>query len=240
MKFIKVIIDGKEYYEKIDDDKDTVTEENTENAEPEVTDEKTDDTKQRNGSEKFKKDTQEFFEKVGNGAKDIGQKIVSGAKVIGEKITVGAKDLGTRIKEGTERLFNKDKTTDPDSIEAKLLRLLPYMSKDDTHEVCLKLLEKDDTLAEVNISAVMPFLSADDCDAVFKKCIEINNTDYDLATAIPYVSTKCLSEVVDNYISGKYPELVIDELYPFLADAEIKKIFYHIISKEDKKEDKSE
>lgn len=226
MKFIKVIIDGKEYYQRIDDAEEIIIEEEkSEKPEPEVVDAEIEDGEEPTAGEKFKRDTQEFFEKVGNGAKDLGQKIADGAKA-----------LGAKIKEGTERLFNKDKSTDPESTEAKLLRLLPYMSKEDTHEVCLKLLENKDFLAGVNISSVMPFLSAADCDAIFERCIEINNKNYDLATAIPYVSVECLSRIVDNYIAGKYPELVIDDLYPFLGDAEIKRIFYHIIETGDKKD----
>ncbi len=226
MKFIKVIIDGKEYYQRIDDAEEIIIEEEeTLKSDPEVVDAKIEDGDEPTAGEKFKRDTYEFFEKVGNGAKDFGQKIVDGAKT-----------LGAKIKEGTERLFNKDKSTDPESTEAKLLRLLPYMSKEDTHEVCLKLLEKNDFLSGVDISTVMPFLSAADCDAIFERCIEINNKNYDLATAIPYVSVECLSRIVDNYIAGKYPDLVIDDLYPFLGDAEIKRIFYHIIKTGDKKD----
>lgn len=226
MKFVKVIIDGKEYYQKIEEAEEITAEAEPASEEYANAAESKEAQEELSGSEKFKRDTQEFFGRIGSGAKDFGLKIAEGAKV-----------LGTKIKEGTERLFNKDKTIDPESTEAKLLRLLPYMSKDDAHEVCVKLLERNESLEKVNISAVMPFLTSEDCDAIFVRCIEINNTNYELATAIPYVSAKCLSKVVDNYIAGKYPELIIDDLYPFLSDADIKRIFYHIIGEEDKKSD---
>ena len=218
MRFIKVIIDGKEYYERIDDTEEVKTEEMAPEAEPEIIDAHIEDGEEPDGAEKFKRDTQEFFEKVSNGAKDFATRIVDGAKNLGEK-----------IKEGTERLFNRDKSSDPESTEARLLRLLPYMSKEDTHEVCVRLLEKMETLDNVNVSTIMPFLTSEDCDAIFTRCIEINNTKCDFATAIPYVSAYCLTKIVDNYIDGKYPELVIDDLYPFLSDADIKRIFYHIL-----------
>lgn len=218
MKFIKVIINGKEYYERIDDAAEVKAEEETPAADPEVVDAAIEDGEEPTGAEKFKRDTQEFFEKVGNGARDLGIKIVDGAK-----------NLGAKIKEGTERLFNKDKSTDPESTEAKLLRLLPYMSREDTHGVCVRLLEKMETLENINVATIMPFLTAEDCDAIFTRCIEVNNTKCDLATAIPYVSAECLTKIVDNYIDGKYPDLVIDDLYPFLCDADIKRIFYHIL-----------
>ncbi|MBE6536594.1 MAG: hypothetical protein E7673_01445 [Ruminococcaceae bacterium] len=220
MKLEKVIIDGKEYYRKIDDEE--IIEAEFVGAENE-SEEKT--------SEKSKKDAREFFEKVGQGAKDFGNKIVDGAKTIGGKITSGAKDLGAKIKEGTERLFNRDKSNDPNSTEAKLLRLLPYMSREDAHEVCEKILASDEMMKKINVAEIMPFVSSDDCDALFLKSIKTLDGECDIVKAVPYVSKSCLSSVVDGYITGEYPELDIDSLYPFLADAEIKKIFYHIINK---------
>lgn len=213
MKFVKVIIDGKEYYRMVDEEN-----EKTESVdETEYVDADIEDGEEPTGGEKFLRDTQEFFEKVGAGAKEFGEKIVAGAK-----------DLGERIKTGTERLFAKDKSVDPNSTEAKLLRLLPYMSAEEAHKVCEKLLANDESLKKLDMATVMPFLSSEDCDALFIKAIEIEK-DCDLAAATTYVSKKCLADVVDGYIEGKYPSLDIDSLYPFLADEEIKKIFYHII-----------
>jgi hypothetical protein len=213
MKFVKVIIDGKEYYRMVDDE--NTVEETT--GEPEFVDADIEQGEEPTGGEKFLRDTQEFFEKVGTGAKEFGEKIVAGAK-----------DLGERIKNGTERLFAKDKSLDPNSTEAKLLRLLPYMSAEEAHKVCEKILANDTSFKNLDMATVMPFLSAEDCDALFVKAIETDKK-CDLATATPYVSAKCLAGVVDAYIDGKYPSLDIDSLYPFLADTEIKKIFYHII-----------
>ena len=222
MKLEKVIIDGKEYYREIKDEEIVEVEsleEGEESSEFESKPEK-----------KEKRDVQIFFEKVGKGAKDVGVKMFDGAKRIGTKITVGAKDLGAKMKEGTERLFNRDKSDDPSSTEAKLLRLLPYMSEEDAHEFCKKLVASDEMMKKVNVADIMPFVSKDDCDALFLKCIIITDGKSDIAKAVPYVSKTCLAVVVDDYINGKYPDLDMDSLYPFLADEEIKKIFYHIIS----------
>jgi hypothetical protein len=229
MKFVKVVIDGKEYYERIDD---ASGEYGAFDGDPEIIDAEIEGAKEPSGAEKFKQDTADFIEKFNNGAKEFGEKVAASAKNIGGKISDGAKDLGKRIKTGTERLFSRDKSIDPKSTEARLLRLLPYMSAKEAHEVAEKLIANDTSLSKLNISTIMPFLSASDCDAVFKKCIELNNTGYDLAAVVPYVSVACLSEIVDGYVGGKYPELDIDLFYPFLGDEEIKRIFYHIINSE--------
>lgn len=221
MKLEKVIIDGKEYYREIKEEEvpEVLEVEEIENG-----------TEHDTASEqKDKRDVQIFFEKVGKGAKDVGVKMFDGAKRIGNRITVGAKDLGARMREGTERLFNRDRSDDPNSTEAKLLRLLPYMSEEDAHEFCKKLVASDEMMKKVNVADIMPFVSKEDCDALFLKCIILTDGKSDIAKAVPYVSKTCLSVVVDDYINGKYPDLDMDSLYPFLSDEEIKKIFYHII-----------
>lgn len=241
MKFRKIVIDGKEYYERIDDS--TAAPELTgEIIDCEVEDASCDAKDSASGSEKFKEDAKEFIEKLNSGAKDLGEKITAGAKDIGEKISAGAKDLGEKIVRGTkdithrvkvesERLFRKkDQTRDPNSKEARLLRLLPYMSHKEIHELCEKILADDETLKSIDISTILPFLSQDDCDTIFKKCINLGKVD---ESVYAYVSKKCLSEIVDGYIQGNHPSLDIDALYPFLADADIKRIFYHILNSEE-------
>ena len=221
MKLEKVIINGNEYYREIKEE-DIVEVPNLEAGEENFEFESKEEKKE-------KRDVQIFFEKVGKGAKDVGVKMFDGAKRIGNKITVGAKDLGVKMKEGTERLFNRDRSDDPNSTEAKLLRLLPYMSEEDAHEFCKKLIASDEMMKKVNVADIMPFVSKEDCDALFLKCIIITDGKSDIAKAVPYVSKTCLAVVVDDYINGKYPDLDMDSLYPFLSDEEIKKIFYHII-----------
>ena len=231
MKLEKVIIDGKEYYREIKEEafvECTAESQSTTENEPET--ENLNETEEEfTEDKKEKRDAQIFFEKVGKGARDVGVKIFDGAKKIGNRITVGAKDLGAKMKEGTERLFNRDKSDDPNSTEAKLLRLLPYMSSEDAHEFCRKLIASDEMIKKVNVAEIMPFVSKDDCDALFLKCIVLTDGKSDVAKAVPYVSKSCLALVVDDYINGKYPDLDMDALYPFLSDEEIKKIFYHII-----------
>ena len=64
---------------------------------------------------------------------------------------------------------------------------------------------------------------------IFLRCIETGAKNVDLDSATPFVSRECLSGIVTAYLDGKYPELDIDKLYPFLADEDIKRIFNHII-----------
>ncbi len=222
MKFVKVIIDGKEYYKMEEDDVNTETVSDSEYIEAEIQDA---DGKNAEGNA-----TRRFFVKIGDGMRDFGEKVAKGAKDAYNKISDGAKDFGDKIKDGCERLFEKDKSRDPNSKEAKLLKLLPYMSKEEAHLACAELMADDATLASVDMSSVMPFLSTEDCDALFEKCLTVGGKS-ELAKMLQYVSDGCKTRFVERYIEGAYPEVDIDKLYPFLGDEQIKMLFYHIVGR---------
>ena len=223
MKFIKVIIDGKEYYERVDDTAGDSTAAGEVDREPEIIDVDVEDGEELSGTEKFMRDTEEFFDKLGNSAREFGEKFVSGAK-----------ELGDKIKTGTERLFTRDKSTDPESQEAQLLKILPYLSVEETHKICEKIMENDETLREIELSAIMPFLSGVDCDKLFARSLELGRDEDVLVPAMKYVSEGAASAFVDKYVAGEYPEINMDKFYPFLSDANIKKLFYHIIKTSEK------
>ncbi len=222
MRFVKVVIDGKEYYRMEDENKgkgaDTIEGEFVE-VEIEAPEGEADA-----GSAK------RFFVKVGEGFRDFGERVARGAKGAYVKISGGARELGVKIKDGCERLFEKDKSEDPNSKEAKLLKLLPYMSAEEAHLVCEQLLANDEVLLKLDISAVMPFLSAEDCDKMFEKRLSLGGGE--LAKAMQYISTECKTRFVEGYIAGKHQDVNIDELYPFLDDAQIKMLFYNIVNAE--------
>jgi len=171
----------------------------------------------------------DFGIKTAEVAKEVGTKTVSVAKDIGKKTAEVAVDVGGKIKDGAERLFAKDKSLDPNSKEAKLIKLLPYMSRKETHEVAVRFLENGSALMNVDLAAVLPFLSGEDCNDIFLKCIELGKRNIELSTVMQFVDSKVLTTVVDGYLEGKYPKLDIDEFYPFLEDKDIKRIFDHIV-----------
>lgn len=211
LKLKKVTINGEEYYKACDD-----IPQNNKKVKVEICEEE-----ELHEGKSFKKSSAEFIEKLNVGAKNFGNKIATGAK-----------DLGQKIREQGEKFFGKDKTLDENSKEAKLIKLLPYMNKREIHELAQKMLASDDTVKSLDLIAIMPFLSEDDADKLFLNSVRVGNTAYDFAKIVPYVSKRCLSEVVDGYIDGEYQTLDVDKLYPFLNDGDIKRLFYHILNGE--------
>jgi hypothetical protein len=81
----------------------------------------------------------------------------------------------------------------------------------------------------VNVVAIMPFLEEEDCDKIFLKKLQ-DNDDVTIEL-INFVSEECLSYLVDAYINGKFPNLNVDKLYPFLDGDDVKKLFYFELRK---------
>ena len=261
MELRKVIIDGKEYYEAIEDTKNEAAAEGSEvkdlRAEAKAFGIKVADTAKDIGiktagvakdiglkTAEVAKDigaktagvakdiglkTAEVAKEVGKKTVEVGVKVKDGAKATGERIASDMKSAGQKIKEGAERLFAKDRSLDPDSKEAKLIKLLPYMSRSEAHDAVMRFLENDSALMRIDLSAVLPFISGEDCNALFLKCIELGKRNIDIATVMQFVDPSVLSGVVDGFLEGKYPKLDIDEFYPFLEDKDIKRIFDHIV-----------
>ena len=141
--------------------------------------------------------------------------------------------LGDSIAKG----FNKAKVWINDnfkngkrnSITNKLIKILPFMDEEDIHEIVDKILSDDPDFKDVDVVAIMPFLEDEDCDKIFIK--KIQEDDEIALELVNFVSEECLSLLVDAYIEGKYPNLNVDKLYPFLDGEDVKKLFYFELRK---------
>lgn len=231
MKFVKIIIDGKEYYRKAEDNEERADEKiggegeaaDRVEIDAEINDDEVSD------SEKLKRDAEQLFERMGNSAREFSERFSKGAREFGDKFAEGARELKDKIVSGTERLFNKDKSRDPASVDARLLKIMPYMSGEELNDICERLLADDKAFGELDLGAVMTFLDTPTCDKFFIKALELEWDAEELLSAVPFVSEECLTQVADDYVAGKYEGLEIDRFYPFMSDEAIKKIFYHII-----------
>lgn len=228
MKFVKTVIDGKEYYRMLGKDE-NINEEKSGNAEETIVEGEVVDG-DADGEVNYTEKLNDILSEASDNMRELGGKLWDGAKDLGGKLWDGAKDLGKKVKEGTERIFTKDKSTDPASAEARLIRLLPYMDAASVHEIAEKLIKNDSTMKNIDIASILPFFTVADCDALFLSSVLAGNDGFEPEKVMPYVSAECLGRVVDNYIAGKCPNLDIDSLYPYLSNGDIKRIFYHIIN----------
>ncbi len=110
---------------------------------------------------------------------------------------------------------------------------LPFLSKADIHELIKSIIKKDEAVKNLKIEVVLPFASREDCDALFIKALDLN-LDIKISHIVPFVSKSCLSKFVDKYIEGKYSDVNVNLLYPFLDSNDIKRLFYYVMRKKEK------
>lgn len=119
------------------------------------------------------------------------------------------------------------------SKSSKLISALPFLSEDDIHKIVEEILQNSEEYQDINLVAVMPFLSKSDRDALFMKFIvETNNANHKYIYGIaPFVSSECMTKFVDGFIEGKYQDININALYPFMNNSDVKRVFDYIVSK---------
>ncbi len=139
--------------------------------------------------------------------------------------------LGDTISKGFKKakVWVNGNFKNSDKITNKLVKILPFMDEEDIHEIVDKILNDDPDFKDVNVVAIMPFLEEEDCDKIFLKKLQ-DNDDVTIEL-INFVSEECLSYLVDAYINGKFPNLNVDKLYPFLDGDDVKKLFYFELRK---------
>jgi hypothetical protein len=216
MKLRKVTINGKTYYEEIIEDN---------VIDPEIIEPKEDKTKrQERFEEEYKKQEKSYssFKDKERWKRDW-KELVQSIKGIGRNIKHGVGKATKNWFEDTES--STDRTN-------RLVKILPYMTEEDIHEIAQRILKNDPEFKGVDYAAIMPFMTDRDCDALFMKTLRDSDTVN--IKMVHFVSQDCLSCLVDAYIAGKFPELDVDSLYPFLDSESVKKLFYYELKKNKK------
>ena len=162
-------------------------------------------------SENESKAKEEFKESIDDKIKRFSEKIEVALDKAVESTTQGVKSMFNS--------FNKKNKAN------KILAILPYMSKEDIHELVEQIIRGDEKVRDLPLEGVMPFLSSKDCNRIFLNALQSNLYKYNLVKMAPFVSEETLGVAVDMYIEGKLDIDKIDQLYPYLSEKSIKKIF---------------
>ena len=94
----------------------------------------------------------------------------------------------------------------------------------------------DEEFKDVDIASLMPFMSKEDCSVLFEKSLAANDekpgVDGKLyLKCVPFVGEEALSKLVDRYVEGGYENIKMDNIYPYLSSADVKRIFYYELKK---------
>lgn len=139
------------------------------------------------------------------------------------------KEFGDMIGDAFKKVFNKDDSNNPHSKTSKLLKILPFLSKEEKKEIVKEILSDSEYFEGIKLVVIMPFLDEEDCDKIFMH--QVKKDSKDIQSLLPFVSEELLEELVDKYVNGEI-EMNMDMLYPFLKVEEIKKIFFYELKQE--------
>ncbi len=213
MKLKKVIIDGKEYYQEVEDESSEVFIE----EEPKEVKNKSEESNNFGKNENNTKEKNVDFSMIKDQVRDISSRILSGVQ-----------DMINTEKEA----INFSRKSD------RISKIIPFLSDDELHNLALKIANDEDkeVISRLDIEKVLPFFTEEDCDIIFIKKLECAEKGTDGSTYIkcaPFVSQKALSKFVDLYIEGEFKNISkLDTIYPFLAEEDIKKLFYYELGKD--------
>ena len=162
---------------------------------------------------------------------DYVDELIDDARESEEKNNNFKKDFGNVFSNVFGVFFNNKKGS---SKSNNLIAALPFMDKEDLHELVEQIINNPDEYKELKLVAVFPFLDTADCDTLFiKLVIESKSQNYKIVSLAPFVSKECLSKVVDEYIKGNFQDIDMSMLYPFLDSKDVKRVFKYILSKKD-------
>ena len=108
-----------------------------------------------------------------------------------------------------------------------LFPLLPHMDEEGRHKVYLWLMESPEHLGGSSLSAMLSYFSAEERDALYLRFVPHLSEEESLACA-KLTSEECLHNLVNGYLEGKYHDIHIRSLYPYLSKEDIERLFDHL------------
>jgi hypothetical protein len=101
--------------------------------------------------------------------------------------------------------------------------LLPFLEEEDVAKIAKKVAENQGIYQGLTLETLLPFLADDMIDVLFLKACQ--SQDPKVKTYAAFASDNALHQVVQDYQDGKVTEVVINSLYPFFDDEDIKAVF---------------
>lgn len=174
-----------------------------------------------------------FIRRTANGFEVDTSEIEKAFAAFGEKIT----EAVNSVQKGVQDSLNaaQDRANQKRKAD-KLAKMLPFLDEAEIHEIAEKVLAGDEAYKGIDIASLMPFMSKEDCGVLFEKSLEANDKEPGVdgklyLKCVPYVDEAVLSKLVDRYVEGGFENIRMDNIYPYLSAADVKRIFYYELNK---------
>ncbi len=117
---------------------------------------------------------------------------------------------------------------------SKLMSMLPFLDDDEVAEIAHYVVSGNPNYKNIKLSALFPFMDEDDCDDIFDSLLDSTQEASEnlIYSVLPFVSEEVLSKLVDKFIEGKYQNLDVNKIFPFMSDDDIKRLFKYELNKE--------
>ena len=174
-----------------------------------------------------------FIHRTANGFEVDTSEIEKALQAFGEKISEAVNSVQKGVQDSlnaAQDRANQRKKAD------KLAKMLPFLDDTEIHEIAEKVLAQDENYKGLDIESLMPFMSKEDCGVLFEKSLEANDKEPGVdgklyLKCVPYVDEAVLSKLVDRYVAGGFENIRMDNIYPYLSSADVKRIFYYELNK---------
>ena len=151
-----------------------------------------------------------------------------------DQFVEGMENFGEKINKVVNDAFKGFSNSRYNEKTRKIKKILPFLDEEDLKEIVEAILAKDDKYEFLPLDILFPYLNEEDCDRLFLMAlddVDMKNK-IDIQKLVPFVSEECMDKFVDLYVQGKYKNVNIDELYPFMNNKSIKKIFSYYLCKD--------
>ena len=151
-----------------------------------------------------------------------------------DQFVEGMENFGEKINKVVNDAFKGFSNSRYNEKTRKIKKILPFLDEEDLKEIVEAILAKDEKYEFLPLDILFPYLNEEDCDRLFLMALDDEDmkNKIDIQKLVPFVSEECMDKFVDLYVQGKYKNVNIDELYPYMNNKSIKKIFSYYLCKD--------
>jgi len=113
--------------------------------------------------------------------------------------------------------------------------MLPFLDKEELSELLDSLIKGELKEENIRISALLPFLEKEQISHLFERAVA-GEANIRPAAILPFLDEDDYEGIIDSLVENEPETLSLEELLPFLSEANIKKVFRLFLEKEKKQE----
>ncbi len=117
----------------------------------------------------------------------------------------------------------------------KITRMLPFLEKEELAELLESLIKGELKEENVSMAALLPFLESDQIAHLFERAVA-GEVKLRPVAILPFMDERDYDAIIDKLIETDVETISLDEMLPFLTEAQIKKVFRLYLEKEKQKQ----